>query len=161
MLYPECTRFAYSRYDVEADGCIQAEVLDIGIGRYDNTSYFLPVHGILRLNVIRIATGFQFLIFVGYNIQLKVILPPVTVTYGVTVLFQVFGSGVFTGFSKDIVSSHYSGSLIIPSCPGRKIAGIFSTLPFIPLALLLRVLDGTCPVISWIALPNSGSFRLP
>lgn len=58
MLYPECTRFAYSRYDVEADGCIQAEVLDIGIGRYDNTSYFLPVHGILRLNVIRIATGF-------------------------------------------------------------------------------------------------------
>ena len=115
MLYPECTRFAYSRYDVEADGCIQAEVLDIGIGRYDNTSYFLPVHGILRLNVIRIATGFhfhnnQFLIFVGYNIQLKVILPPVTVTYGVTVLFQVFGSGVFTGFSKN---------LIMPSCPRR------------------------------------------
>ena len=23
-------------------------MLDIGIGRYDNTSYFLPVHGILR-----------------------------------------------------------------------------------------------------------------
>lgn len=105
MLYLECTRFAYSRYDVEADGCIQAEVLDIGIGRYDNTSYFLPVHGILRLNVIRIATGFhfhnnQFLIFVGYNIQLKVILPPVTVTYGVTVLFKYLAAASSPAFPR-------------------------------------------------------------
>ena len=60
MLYPECTRFAYSRYDVEADGCIQAEVLDIGIGRYDNTSYFLPVHGILRQHYVAIEGAYHF-----------------------------------------------------------------------------------------------------
>lgn len=80
-------------------------MLDIGIGRYDNTSYFLPVHGILRLNVIRIATGFhfhnnQFLIFVGYNIQLKVILPPVTVTYGVTVLFKYLAAASSPAFPR-------------------------------------------------------------
>ena len=60
MLYLESTGISYSRDDIETDGSVYAEVLDVGIGRHDNTAYFLPVHRFLRFGVIRITAGFHF-----------------------------------------------------------------------------------------------------
>ena len=94
MFYLEGSRFAYDCQDVEANRDIQAEVLDVGIGGYHNPPYFLPIDGILRLYVVRVAACLHFhddqLFMLGSdNIQFQVVLAPVPVAYGVAVLFQM------------------------------------------------------------------------
>ena len=60
VLYLESTGIAHRCNDVEAHGDVNAEMFYVSIGCYDNAAYFLPVDGILRLDVFRVTSGFYF-----------------------------------------------------------------------------------------------------
>lgn len=95
----------YHRYDVEAYESIDVEVFDIGIRSYYDVSYLLPIHRFVRFDVIRVSAGFyfhdnQFITFSGNNVQLEVVLSPVSVTNGISVVNEVTNSRLFSGLSQ-------------------------------------------------------------
>ena len=81
MLYLESTGIAHCCNDVEAHGGVNAEMFYVSIGCYDNTAYFLPVDGILRLDVFRVTSGFYFydnqsVVLGGNNVQFMDVMMP-------------------------------------------------------------------------------------
>ena len=72
--------------DVETYGGINTEMLHVGIGGYDGPAYFLPVDGVLGLDVLRIAPGLyfyddHFVVFSGNDVQFQMVFPPVPVSH--------------------------------------------------------------------------------
>ena len=57
MTYLEGACVTHYCNDVETYGGINTEMLHVGIGGYDGPAYFLPVDGVLGLDVLRIAPG--------------------------------------------------------------------------------------------------------
>ena len=55
MTYLEGACVTHYCNDVETYGGINTEMLHVGIGGYDGPAYFLPVDGVLGLDVLRIA----------------------------------------------------------------------------------------------------------
>lgn len=60
MFYLKIPFLANGGNNVKTDGGINAVMLYISICGNNDTSHFLPVDGILRLDKVRVATGFHF-----------------------------------------------------------------------------------------------------
>ena len=110
-LTDESTGIAHCCNDVEAHGGVNAEMFYVSIGCYDNTAYFLPVDGILRLDVFRVTSGFYFydnqsVVLGGNNVQFQTVFPPVPVAYHISVMFQISRNRIFSGFSQSIMYCH-------------------------------------------------------
>ena len=107
MLYLESTGIATTVMMSKRAGASNAEMLYVSIGCYDNTAYFLPVDGILRLDVFRVTSGFYFydnqsVVLGGNNVQFQTVFPPVPVAYHISVMFQISRNRIFSGFSQSI-----------------------------------------------------------
>ena len=96
--------------DVETYGGINTEMLHVGIGGYDGPAYFLPVDGVLGLDVLRIAPGLYvydeyFVVCSGNDVQIQMVFPPVPVTNRISVAFQIGCCRIFSCFAQRIVCS--------------------------------------------------------
>lgn len=112
MLYFKCICFTDNGNDIKAYRGINTEMFDVSISGYYNMAYFLPVNGILRFDVFCIAAGFLLPpqsscpTLTATMSSSETIFPPITMTDGVSVTFQIRHRGFFSGLSESIVCCH-------------------------------------------------------
>ena len=111
MFYFKCSSFADRGDNIKTNRNIYTEMLDICIGSHYNVAYFLPINGILRFDVFRIASCLHFhynqqFIFDCHNVQFQMVFAPITVENDISIAFQIRYCGVFSIFSKGIVCCH-------------------------------------------------------
>ena len=107
----ESSYIAYCRNNIKTYGHIYAKMFYVSIGGYDNTAYFLPIDGILRLDILCIASGFHFddnqlIVFGRDDIQFQMVLPPVPVAYLVSVTLQIGCCRIFSSITHSIMYCH-------------------------------------------------------